>query len=155
MREHHIADCVGSEQAPKRDGQRLVVIVFSHQNDALCRVLCFLHRAIVVECEKGRLLDEHVLARSERTQREVEVKARRNGDDNGLDAGVVDGRRIFCVASASLKAATVVFGTCAVATGVAADDLVPQALQMAAVHVRDEAASEEREPQRFGHSLEL
>ena len=48
---------------------------------------------------KRRLLDQHVFARGERAQREVEVKSRRHRDDHGVDARIVDGGGVVGVAA--------------------------------------------------------
>ena len=87
MREHHLADRALRHKLPQHHSQRLVVIVFAHEHDALRLVARIDRRPVVVEARKRGLLDEHVLAGRQRAQRQVEMKGRRHGDDHGVDCG--------------------------------------------------------------------
>ena len=82
------------EQRAQPHRQRLVVIVLADQHDAPGGVARGGDRAVVLHARERRLLDEHVLARGERLQRQVEMEPRRHRDDHGVDARVGDGRRV-------------------------------------------------------------
>ena len=141
-------------QLSQDDRERLVVIVFANEHDTLRLVARVDDRAVVLDARKGRLLDEHMFAGCEGSQRQIEVKARRHGHDDGIDARIVDGRGVVCVTRRALKPPAVVFGLGPIATRVTAGDLRPEAFQVAAVDLGDEAAAEEGEPQRFARHQE-
>jgi len=83
-----------------------------------------------------------MLARVERLEREVEMKSRRDRDDDRIDARVLDGRGVVRVApgAAMIPAEGVRLG--AIAARIAAGNLVPQGSQMPAVDAGDESAPE-------------
>ena len=60
---------------PQPDRERLVVIVLADQDDAPRAVSGLERRAIAVHRRKRRLLHQHVLARRERLQCEIEVES--------------------------------------------------------------------------------
>ena len=148
VREDHVADRAVGEQRAQHDRERLVVIVLAHEHHALRLVARIDRRTVVIDAQKRRFFDQHVLARAQRAQREVEMKRRRHGHDDRVDARIVDRRGVVGVAPRALVPPAVVLGPGAVAARIAADDLRFEAFQMAAVHLRDEPAAEKGEVER-------
>ena len=131
------------------------MIVLAHEHDALRLVARIDRRPVILEARKRGLFDEHVLACRQRAQRQVEMKGRWHRDDHGVDVRIVDGRSVIRVAPRAMEAAAVFLGPGALAARVACDDVGFEALQMAAMHLRDEPAAEKGEAERSRHSLEL
>src|SRR4051812_1569955 len=140
MPEHHLADRVFGQQAPQADGQWLVVIVLADENSTPCLIAPRDDREIVVGVEKCRLLDQHVLACGKRLLRQVEMKSRRDGDDDG-----VHGRIGECLVIAAKRRPTAVpapefFRLPPIAAPVTPNDFFPQRPPPGlAVYPRDES----------------
>ena len=154
MREHHFANRALRHKLPQHHSQRLVVIVLAHENDALCLVARIDRRPVIVEARKRGLFDEHVLACRQRAQRQVKMKGGWHRDDHGVDLRIIDGRSVIREAPRTVEAAAVFLGPGALAARVACDDVGFEALQMAAMHLRDEPAAEKGQAKRL-HWLEL
>ena len=155
VRKDHLADRSLGEQLPEHDRERLVMIVLAHEYHSARPVPRVDGRAVIVGARKRRLFDEHVLAGGQRSQREIEMKARRYSHDHRVDPRILDGGGIVAVTPRALVPAAVLVGFRAVAARVAANDVGPEALQVAAVNLGDEPAAEKGELKRTRHSLEL
>ena len=130
------------------------MIVLAYEHDAPGAIPCFDDGAVVVDVRKGRLLDEDVFARRQRSQRQLDMKAGRHGHDDRVHARIVNRGIVAGVARGALKAPAVLFGFRAIAARIAADDLGSKALQVTAVDLGDETAAQEREAQRLARQHE-
>ena len=141
------------EQPPQRDRQRLVVIVLADEHDAAGAVARVAHGLVVRHRRERRLLDEHVLARGERLQRQVEMEPRRHGDDDRVDVRIVDRGRVVAVAARRRQSARQKRSALrAVAAGVAQRSRRRRRARRCRLWTRgDEAAAEEGDAQRCGH----
>ena len=99
------------------------MIVLADEHHALRLVARIDRRAVLIDARKRRLFDQHVLARAQRAQRQVEMERRRNGHDHRVDARIVDRRRVIRVAARALVPPAIVLGPGAIAARVAAHDL--------------------------------
>src|SRR6476620_663212 len=86
MPEHHVADSIFGQQTPQADGQRLVVIVLADEDGTPGAIALRDNREVVVGVEKCRFLDQHVLACGKRLLRQLAMKSRRAGYDDGVHA---------------------------------------------------------------------
>ncbi len=139
------------EQAPQPDRERLVMVVLADEDDRARGIPRRERRPIVRQAEERRLFDQHVLARLQGPQRQIEMELRRHGDDHGIDRRIGDRGEIVAVARSATELAAIRRGLVPVATGVARDDLAPERPKMPAVHTCDEAAPEKGEAHRLGH----
>ncbi len=151
-REHHVADGAVGEQLAQTHRERLVVIVFADEHDAPRAIASLDDGLVILQPEKRRLLDEHVLAGGERLQRQIEVPSRRHGDDHDVDLGIGDRGVVGRVARHSAVTAAELGGLGGVAAGVgAARCRLRKRTQLAAVDLCDEPAPEKRDTQRHWH----
>ena len=88
VREDHLPDNAIVQEHPQADGERLVVIVLADEHHAAGGIPRGEDRVVVGHPRKRGFLDQHVLARGEGFERQVEVKTRRHGDDHGVDARI-------------------------------------------------------------------
>jgi hypothetical protein len=143
VREHHLADRARGQLRAQAYRQRLVVVVLADEHHTPGTVACLDHRAVVRQSGKGRLLDQHMLPGGEGLQCQVEVKSRRHGDDDRLDARIVYRSGVVRVAARSTVFRTVRIRLRAVAAGVRWRDETAQPPDVPAVHTCDEATSQE------------
>ena len=137
----HVADNAISEQLPKLHRLRFVVIVFADDDDSVGLVARG-HRGFEIDqAREGRFLDQHVLPRGERAKRQVEVEARRDGDEHRIDTRVLDGGLITLVRRLAFPLTAERVGPGLVPARVAADDVAPESFEMATVNLGDEAAA--------------
>ena len=76
------------------------------------------------------------------------MKTRRHRDDHRIHSRILDGGGVTAVARCTEIAPAAGLRLRAVTAGVAADDVVPQHLQVPAVNTGDEAATEKRDMHR-------
>src|SRR5690606_18962640 len=110
-----------------------------------------LYRAVVLHREERRLLDQHMLAGLERLQGEMQVKAGRRGDDDGLDPRVREGGFVRGIAADAAEPRAVIRRLRLVAARIAARGRRAERPELAAVHGGDEATAEEGDVQGCGH----
>ena len=110
VREHHLADRALGEQPPQRHGQRLVVVVLADEDDAAGAVARLAHRQVVRHARGTPASRRARACRPRAPQRQVEVEARRHGDDDRVDARVGDGRRVVAVGRAAAELPAVRLG---------------------------------------------
>jgi hypothetical protein len=94
VRKDHLAKRASRNQRPQLHRERLVMIVFADQHHAPRAIARGDGRLVIVHAQVRRLLDQDVLARGERGERQRQVIARRHGDDDGVDLRVFDGGRM-------------------------------------------------------------
>jgi hypothetical protein len=94
VREHHLTQHASGNQLAQFDGERLVMIVLPHEHHTPGAIARRRNRLVILDAQERRLLHEDMFARGERRQRERQVITRRHRDDNRIDVGIVDGRRI-------------------------------------------------------------
>ena len=151
MAKDHLTDHVVGQQLAECDRERLVMVVLANQHHPAGAVAGFFHNFVVAHGRERRLLDQHVLAGGKRLQGEVQVKRRRHRDDDRVDVGIGNGGGVIAVATGAAVLATKLAGLGLVSAGVAADDLAPEAPQVAAVHAGDEAAAQEGDAEGCWH----
>jgi hypothetical protein len=150
--EHHVSNDPFRQQLSQAYRQRLIMVVLPHEHHAIRAVARRNGGFVVLHPEKGRLLDDNMLACLERPQRQIEMKPGRHGDDDRIHARVFDGRRVLPVAAGTPITAAQLLGPRPVATGVTAGDVAPQRAQVPAVYARDESTSQKGDAQRcMGH----
>ena len=138
-------------QRTKRDGQRLVVIVFANHDHATGATPGLAHCLVIGQRRKRRLLDQHVFAGGERTERQVAMKLRWHRDYDGVHTGILDRLGVGAVRGGAAEAAAICIGSRAIAAGVADNDRGSERSQMPAMDIRNETAAKEGEPQRAWH----
>jgi hypothetical protein len=126
------------------------MIVLADQHHPLGAIARVAHRYIIAHRRIRRFLDEHVLARGQRLERQVEVELRRYRDHHRVHFRIVDGVGVVGVAAGAAELTAERGSLRLVAAGVAADDLALEPPQVTAVHARDEAAAEKGYVQRLG-----
>ena len=142
LREHHLADDAVFEQLAQADGEGFVVIVLPHEYRAARRVSGGDHRVVVFHPRERRFLDEDVLAGGERLQCQLEMEARRDGNDHGVHAWVINRRGVVPVAAHAGEAPAELVGFGVLAAGIAAGDDASKGLQGSAMDAGDEATSQ-------------
>ena len=151
MREHHLADRALRDEPPQGDCQRLVMIVLADEHGATGAVPGRAHGVVVGQLRERGLLHQHVLPRLQRVERQLEMKPRRHGDDDRIDAGIVDRLAVRRKAADPFVSAAVLGRFRPVAAGVAADGVRAEPLQVAAVDVRNEAAAQKGQSHGVRH----
>ena len=147
LREHQLADRAIREQPPQQHRQRLVVVVLADHHHAT-RLITRRDRGVEIpQRGKRRLLDQHVLARRQRLERQRQVKGRRHRDHHRVDRGIGDRRGIRAVVADAAEAPAVRFSLRGVAAGVGAGHGAAERSHVPAVNGGDEPASEKRESQ--------
>src|SRR5215510_3447863 len=96
-----------------------------------------------------------MFAGRERSERQLQMKPRRDRDDNSVDTRIVNRGRVVRVTARAAVAATVGFGLCRFAAGKARHDVAAERFQMPAMDACDEAAAQKGNAERFvrGHPV--
>src|SRR5262249_54195895 len=106
------------------------------------------HRRLEIDgAWKCRLLHDHVLPGGERTQRQVEVVAWRNGNQDRVHARIVNRGFVARVRDLAIPLAAELVRLRLVAARVTTDDFASERLEMTAVHARNEPAPEKCQAQ--------
>jgi hypothetical protein len=150
VREHHVTDDAVAHQPAQAHGQRLVVIVLAHQHHARGAVARGTDGLVVPGARERGLLHQHVLARGQRLEREIEVAGGRHRHHHRIDARVVDGRLVAAEGGDAAEPAPERVGLLHVAAGVARRHHAPEPAQVPAVDLGDEPAPEKRHVNRRG-----
>ncbi len=91
VRKHHLANRSVGQQPAKGHRQRFVMIVFADQHHAIRAIPRVNHRAEIVRRGKRGLLHQHVFARGQRLQRQVQMEPRRHRNHDGIHPRVMQG----------------------------------------------------------------
>jgi hypothetical protein len=91
--------------------------------------------------QKGRFLDDHMLACVHRLQRQRQVRARRSCHQDHFDLGIVDGGFVRIKITAALVFAVISIGLHPVATRIITSYFLPEMRKCFAVQVRGETAA--------------
>ena len=127
------------------------MIVLANQNDTSGTVSSLESRPVVRRPRIRRLLHDHVFARGQRLQREVEMEARRHRNDHRVNPRVSDCRGVVAVARQPPVLLPERLGLCAIAARIAADQIAGERPQLPAMDSRDESTAEKGDVQGGGH----
>ena len=147
VREYHVAERSGCDEAPKVHRERLVVVVLADQHDPVGAIPRRDHCLVIVYPKIRRLLHQHMLARGESSQRQRQVIAWGDCDDDRIDGGIVDRRRVIAVETRAAEFPAEGVRLVARPARVAARDLAAKRLQVVAVDACNESAAEKRDTQ--------
>jgi hypothetical protein len=146
--EPDIADLAGREHAAQDARERLVRVVLGHQHAALVVACGRGHDVEVGRVQEGRLFHDHVLARAQGAQRQLQVRRRGRGHEDRMDAAVRDRRLVAAVGPGAPEAALELGGLRVAAARVEAAGRRAHAPERAAVGRRDGSAAQEGEVER-------
>ena len=148
MPEDHLADGAGGQKLPQFHGERFVVIVLADDDDALRTVPFGSDLLVVSHPEERRLLNDHVLAGAQGLQRQIEMEARRDRDDDGVNFRIGDRLVVARIDPFPAVLPAECLRPGAIATRIPADDFRGERFQVTAVDAGNEAAAEEDDPHR-------